>query len=418
MRHIGWTIILACVVSGSIQGETPYHDLDAPPHLYHQRIPQDRFSRLKRDLESGSTHGLAADKGEKEFLLALLKALDIPTTSQMWVFSTTSLQLSLISPSNPRALFFNEDTYVGYIPGGRIEVISIDPELGGIFYIFDIPREGQPARPERSGRCMNCHANEDTGQVPGLLAKSVIPGPGGGSLTAFRIGVTGHSIPFKERFGGWFVTGLGGITNHVGNLVGRLSAQGLAMTPRPPEGAFNASHYPEPTSDALAQLLHEHQVGFVNRVVEASYRARTLMHSSKGILTGSQDAELESQAAILVRYLLFAEEAAVPPNQILAQSAFKKDFLKNRRVGPRGRSLKDLSLESRLMRHRCSYMIYTPLFTGMPEVILGKVYRRLSKALAPGGTEAESASLQAEEKEAIREILRETAPAIPRGLFP
>ena len=31
----------------------------------------------------------------------------------MLVFSTTSLQLSLISPSNPRALYFGEDMYLG-----------------------------------------------------------------------------------------------------------------------------------------------------------------------------------------------------------------------------------------------------------------------------------------------------------------
>ncbi|MEI9892352.1 MAG: hypothetical protein WDN28_00075 [Chthoniobacter sp.] len=78
--------------------------------------------------------------GEKPFLLSLLRALDVPATSQMLVFSTTSLQLRLITPANPRALFFNEDVYVGYIPGGRIEIVSIDPALGGIYYIFDIPR--------------------------------------------------------------------------------------------------------------------------------------------------------------------------------------------------------------------------------------------------------------------------------------
>src|SRR5204862_3933954 len=135
------------------------------------------------------------------------KILDVPVSSQTLVFSTTSLQLSLISPSNPRAIFFSEDIYVGYIPGGRIEVLSLDPELGAIFYIFDIPREPGPIRYERSNRCLNCHATDDTGYVPGLVIRSVAPAANGASLDSFRRLQSGHGIPFAERFGGWQVTG-------------------------------------------------------------------------------------------------------------------------------------------------------------------------------------------------------------------
>lgn len=131
-------------------------------------------------MESGE---LKLDRsGEKAFLLSLLRQLEVPVSSQMLVFSTTSLQLRFISPENPRALYFNEDIYVGYIPGGRLEIVSIDPELGGIFYIFDIPRGDAPAKVERSQRCMNCHAGEDTGFVPGLVVKSVAPGLTGAAL--------------------------------------------------------------------------------------------------------------------------------------------------------------------------------------------------------------------------------------------
>src|SRR5687767_11651577 len=180
----------------SLRASTPasYRDFDAPPHNYQQRTPTDRFTKLKSAFESGV---IALDRSsEKAFVLSVLKTLEIPVSSQMLVFSTTSLQLSLISPSNPRAIYFNEDVYLGYVPGGRIEIVSLDPELGGIFYIFDIPKDARPLRIERSERCMNCHAGEETGHVPGLTIKSVIPGPSGGSLTAYRIDQTGHSIPF------------------------------------------------------------------------------------------------------------------------------------------------------------------------------------------------------------------------------
>src|SRR5882724_6570154 len=130
------TFFSTMVGTATLLAEPTYQDIDLPPHDYRQRALRDRFTRLKAELEAG---GVVLDQhSEKDFLLSLLKALEIPATSQMLVFSTTSLQLSLISPRNPRAIFFNEDAYVGYIPGGRIEIVSLDPELGGIFHIFDI----------------------------------------------------------------------------------------------------------------------------------------------------------------------------------------------------------------------------------------------------------------------------------------
>ena len=122
-----------CLASAvTARAEVTYRDWDQPPHSYFQRTPSDRFTQLKVRLESGE---LALDRShEKAFLLSLLALLEIPASSQMLVFSTTSLQLSLISPSNPRALYFNEDVYVGFIPGGRIEIVSLDPELGDLLH--------------------------------------------------------------------------------------------------------------------------------------------------------------------------------------------------------------------------------------------------------------------------------------------
>ena len=118
-------------------------------------------------------------------LSLLWTSWECPLSSQMLVFSATSLQLSLISTRNPRALFFTDDLYVGWMPGGKMEIVSLDPALGGIYYIFDIPRrEGGALNVERSNRCMNCHGAADSGWVPGLVISSVIPGPNSGSLIA------------------------------------------------------------------------------------------------------------------------------------------------------------------------------------------------------------------------------------------
>ena len=385
---------------------------DQSPHDYWTRPLGDRFTHLKEAVEAGRIV-LDDSTGEKAFLLSLLHALDVPASSQMLVFSTTSLQLRLITPANPRALFFNEDVYVGYIPGGRIEVVSLDPALGGIYYIFDIPRGNEPLRVERSNRCMNCHAAEDTGHVPGLVIKSVIPGLRGGSLDSFRHGETGHGVPFSTRFGGWYLTGAQNFGPNWGNLIGQLSAEGLTKYPMEPGARFDFARYPMANSDVLPQLLHEHQIGFVNRAVAATYHTRSLL--AKGPLDNVATADLETQARAFTRYLLFADEVPLPPGGVAGEAAYKTDFLRTRRAGPQGAALKDFDLHSRLFRYRCSYMIYGAAFTGLPPDFKQRVYHRLGEALDVARPDAEYAYLPAAEKQAIHRILRATLPDLPAG---
>jgi hypothetical protein len=53
------------------------------------------------------------------YLPALLTALDIPRSSQGLVFSRTSLQTDKITPWSPRALYFTDDVYIGYVYSPR-----------------------------------------------------------------------------------------------------------------------------------------------------------------------------------------------------------------------------------------------------------------------------------------------------------
>lgn len=408
---IGLAIFCWAVVTHAVPAQPAFDEIDEAPHHYHQRRPKDRFSRLRDQIDSGE---IPLDRSsEKAFVVSLLKALDIPVSSQMLVFSTTSLQLNLISPANPRALYFNEEVYLGYVPGGRVEIVALDPELGGIFYIFDIAIGGVSLSIERSERCMRCHVGEDTGHVPGLVIKSVIAGPGGGSLTAYRLAQTGHGIPFRERFGGWHVTGADAFTNHLGNLTGELAAGKLTKIPNPPGEHFRFEKYPAATSDLLPQMLHEHQAGFVNRVVGAAYRARTALHVSKGQLTPAQAAELDDQARIITRYLLFADEAPLPAGGVAGVAEYKEAFRHNRRTTTEGLSLKDFDLQTRLFKHRCSYMIYSPVFSGLPPTMKQRVYERLREAL--NLEQVEFSYLPASEKEAIRKILSTTLQDLPSG---
>ncbi len=404
--------VLTAMSMSTLLGEVNFKDIEAAPHRYSATVPQDRFTRLKADLEAGRIK--LDSRNERAFVESLLAALAVPKSSQLLVFSTTSLQLRLITPSSPRALYFSDDLYVGYVPRGRIEIISLDPKLGAIFHIFDIPRrDGEAIRVERSERCMNCHADEETQHVPGLIVKSVVPGPRGGSLDTLTRLPTGHGVPLDVRFGGWYLTGAETLGEHWGNTIGRFTPEGIARIPVTPGTTFDFADYPAATSDLLAHLVHEHQAGFVNRAVEAGYRARTYLFADGESLTAEHAQILDEQAALLTRYLLFADEAPLPKGGVAGDADFRADFLRARRPASNGASLRDFDLEHRLFGNRCSYMIYSPVFTGLPDPMKMRVYRNLSAALSVDAPDAEYAWMPAEEKRTIRTILKETLSDLP-----
>lgn len=411
---LAWTFSAGC---GQAARE-PWQDFKAPPHNYWSRPVKDRFSLLKEGLSSGT---IPLDtSSEKGFVVSLLAALQVPVSSQMLVFSATSLQLPKISLRNPRALYFTDDLYVGWVPGGQIEIVSLDPDVGGVYYIMDVPRRPDaPLNIERSTRCMNCHGATDTGFVPGLVLSSVIPGANGGSLISFRQESLGHGVPLSERFGGWLVTGLGNLKEHRGNVTGRLSGDDLSTTPVEFGSTFNISRYPSSGSDLLPQLLHEHQAGFITIALEATYRSRVALDAGGGTVPPDRAAEMDTAAAKLTDYLLFKDEVPLPAGGVAGEAAYLKDFAAiNRTADATGRSLRDLDLKTRLLRYRCSYMIYSPVFTGLPPDMKSRVYQHLAKALAPAaeGTSGEPyAYLGQDEKSAIRDILKATLKDLSEG---
>jgi hypothetical protein len=368
---------------------------------------------MMADFESGKRE---LDKSSgKAFVSSLLEHLDVPASSQLLVFSRTSLQTRKISGSNPRAMYFNEDVYVGYIPGGKVEIISLDPELGGIFYIFDIPKGEELPVIERSGRCMNCHAVAETRRIPGLSTRSVIPGSNWGKLVAFRDKEIGHQIPLSDRFGGYHVTGNPGDFDHKGNLKGEKVGGKIVTELLEPGTEYDWSAYLTETSDILPHLLLEHQSGFMNMALEASYRGRTYQHIGKGEIKPEHAVALNKLAEELVRYLLFADEAEFPSGGIKVDPQYREDFLANRKEASGGISLKDLDLETRMFKYRCSYLIYSDVFQATPDLFKQQVYQILGEAISTKKPDPDFAYLAATEKKAIRDILRETLSDLPDG---
>lgn len=405
-------VVLSVAVS-AVGQDINYYDPYSPAHEYHTRELNDPFTRMMADFESGKRQ--LDKRSGKAFIASLLEHLDVPASSQLLVFSRTSLQTRKISGSNPRAMYFNEDVYVGYIPGGKVEIISLDPELGGIFYIFDIPKGDELPVIERSGRCMNCHAVAETRRIPGLSTRSVIPGSNWGKLVAFRDKEIGHQIPLSDRFGGWHVTGDPGVSDHKGNLIGEKVGGKIETEVLMPGTEFDWSSYLTESSDILPHLILEHQSGFVNLVLEATYRARTYQHIGKGKIKAEHAAVLQGLAGELVRYLLFADEAKLPAGGIRVDPQYREDFLADRREAANGLSLKDLDLETRLFKHRCSYLIYSDVFEATSDLFKQQVYESLGEAISTEKRDPDFAYLPDAEKKAIRDILRETLSDLPEG---
>src|SRR6187401_2687718 len=133
--------LAACFFASSLaaedfQGSTHPVPYDDAIIKYSAQTPTDRIAKLQARIASGEVKL----KWDEEFgwLPALLDELKIPKSSQMLVFSQTSLQRRAINPRNPRAIFYNDDVYVGYIPHApMMEISAVDSKLGAIFYSLD-----------------------------------------------------------------------------------------------------------------------------------------------------------------------------------------------------------------------------------------------------------------------------------------
>src|SRR3954462_15514185 len=107
-------------------------DFDRPPINYTSAKADNLVTRLQKRIDAGQAKLPFAD--EFGYLPAVLKELNVPPSSQMLVFSKTSLQRDRISPRTPRALYFNDDVYVGFCRIGEVMEVSVaDPELGTVF---------------------------------------------------------------------------------------------------------------------------------------------------------------------------------------------------------------------------------------------------------------------------------------------
>ena len=119
-----WALLFgcaACVVLASNSASAQL-EFEAEPINYNTAPTSDRVRALADRIEQGDSN-LEHDD-QYGYLKAVLEHLDVPISSQMLVFSKTSFQLRRISKHRPRAVYFNDDVYVGWVQGGDVVELS------------------------------------------------------------------------------------------------------------------------------------------------------------------------------------------------------------------------------------------------------------------------------------------------------
>jgi len=372
---------------------------------YDSTASRDPIALLNERLKRGEA--ALERRGPSGYLQSVLEALGVPVESQMLVFSKTSFQAPKIGPKNPRAIYFNDTVSVGWVRGGEVlEFVGQDPTQGAVFYTLS--QSSDTPVFERSDSCVSCHASEATHYVPGMFIGSVFPGVDGTTMYGPAY-TTDHRSPFEIRWGGWFVTGTHKAARHMGNAVASDASDLTAMiTPQTVhvtdlEGRFDKTGYLSPHSDLVALLVIEHQAKMLNLITRVGWEAR--------IGEKESGRTLDQAAAELVDYLLFVDEAVLP-GPITGTSRFAEVFAAQGPRDSRGRSLRELSLEKRLLRYPCSYLIYSEPFDGMPANAKAAVYDRLWEILSGQERDRRYDVLTATDRRALREILIETKPDI------
>jgi hypothetical protein len=423
------------------QGYVPFSDA---PINYRSNNLNDPVTQLEQQLEAGKANLVYEPR--HGYLRSVLQLLHVPVDSQTLVFSKTSFQYPKISPEHPRALYYNDDVYVGSVHEGKaIEIVSFDPTQGAIFYLLDERQVDKPVFQRAELDCTQCHIAAGTRGIPGVLLRSVYPTTTGTLVPGTKAFITDQESPWSERWGGWYVTGDLGGGESMGNAVvggqpstaadgagGAANGEGddakkLRAFPR----AFDASSYLSPDSDVVAHLVLAHQTQMHNLITLTNYKTRLALYAQGVDTATAAGAQASSGGAAanaplpdavrrpaeqLLRYLLFSNEAALPGNgaaQVGASSAFAKEFAARGPRDSKGRSLRDLDLRTRLFRYPCSYLVYSDSFDALPEPAKGYVYHRLLEILSGRDSSPDFARLAASDRQAILEILLDTKRGLP-----
>ena len=416
MKHLRtWTFVLVafCIPALAVAALQSSFDFTHGSIAYTTAPLQDPISRLQERIDSGEVK-LTFDP-QHGYLPSLLDSLKIPRSSQTLVFSKTSLQLFLISPKTPRAIYFNDNVYIGAVQSSPIlEVASMDPKLGAVFYTLPQKQSDKPQFQREFLACLLCHDTSVTNDVPGLMTLSVLTDRDGNAIPAAGTAPMSDRTPFKERFGGWYVTGTHGNQVHWGNLTVPVSKEtigdakaylrklnlGAGSNVTSLESLFDTKPYLSAHSDLAALLVMTHQTRIHNSITRTNYEVQQ---------AGDDSEKIRVAVEPLLRAMLFVWEAEFE-SPVAGTTSFAADFAKRGPHDRYGRSLTELDLSKRLLKYPLSYLVYSEQFDALPPLAKAQFFRRVRDVLTAVEPERDFAHLSKADRIAILEILSDTKP--------
>ncbi len=391
-------------------------DHSFPAIAYGARANDNAVARLVERLAAGAT--LPAPHPVRGHLDGLLQALDISPSSQVLVFSRTSLQSRFISAARPRAIYFNDHTYVAWVQGSDdLEVLTIDAQRGPVFFAVRNVIGAPPAFEREALRCMVCHDSAATrpgGHPKVMLLSSPVAGQVNPPLRIGPAEVT-HATALEDRWGGWFVTGSLGAQLHVGNLpleaVTEPELLGIHNRSNLPGLASHLDTRPYLTdkSDVVALLVLEHQASVQNLLTRLRYEASVLPSAVAAPRWSAVDrpaqAVLQPTLDALAAALTFQDERRLL-GRIAGNAGFEAAYMASGPFDGQGRSLRQLDLRRRLYRHPLSPLVHSAQFDALPVAARDYLYGRIAATLREASGDAE---LDADRRAAL-EILAQTSP--------
>lgn len=399
---IGIVVLLILISRQSIAQR--FIDYESAPIYYAKAKPENKIEEFQIQLKANKSRLVHEPKFG--FLKSLLRELGISEASQVLVFSKSSLQSHFVGPKTPRAIYFNDSTFVGYVnnPSGMIEMAVADNNRGISFYTLDQSENLKPEIQLQNNQCLTCHGGPRSLGVPGLMVRSVFTDNEGRLLFSAGGNHTDHSTPLENRWGGWYVTGHSGNQKHLGNFF--LKDKKRPLHPDNTKGVnlnmldsfLDTDDYLQPGSDIVSLMVMEHQIDVLNCITRViyEYKIGTVSNECAGLNTAVED---------LVKKLLFCLEAPLT-NPIKGGEAFKKYFENSSEEGTLGKTLRQLNLKNRIFKHSLSYMITSDAFGNLPPEARKKVLKRIMQIVQSDQKLQGFEHLQAADKNSIQELLK------------
>ena len=206
---------------------------------------------------------------------------------------------------------------LGWVRGADLlELAAQDARQGVVFYTLQQKAVSSP-RLERDDHCLLCHLTWDTLGVPGFQVLSTFQMSDDPNAYASGL-VSDHRTPLRDRWGGWYVTGRPGTSQHRGNVPVIVKAQELQKPPRPaPQLSsvatqFDTKAFPSEHSDVVALMVLDTRAAQANLLTRVGWEARAAVRlppHCNARPVRAPAARVREAVVDLVDYLLFVDEA-------------------------------------------------------------------------------------------------------------